>query len=121
MHEYSLAILVGTVTKCGKLKKETGPEGPLKVLSVMVHGEKSTTTFQAAAPSEPVAFDAEVVLRGRLAELSKESMTVGRKIVVIGSLRTIPRLSGKPRHRILANQVQFLTQRTPAAKATGGK
>jgi single-strand DNA-binding protein len=120
MNDYSLAILVGRLTRDPELKY-TNPGGiPYLRMSIAVNRQVKS---ENAEPRKTVSF-VDVSVWRRLAELCAQFLKKGRTVMVVGSLRQ-SRWTGKdgaPRARIevMAERVQFLGPREAAGVPAGG-
>jgi single-strand DNA-binding protein len=119
MNDYSLAIVVGRLTRDPELKY-TNPGGiPYLRMSLAVNrqvvseegGQRKTITF------------VEVSVWRRLAELCAQFLKKGRVVMVVGSLRQSRWVgkdgSAKSRVEVFADRVQFLGPREAEADVTG--
>jgi len=114
MNDYSLAILVGRLTRDPELKY-TNPGGiPYLRMSLAINREVK----QADGNSKKTVSFVDVSVWRRLAELCAQFLKKGRTVMVVGGLRQ-SRWTGKdgaPRARIevMADRVQFLGPREDA-------
>jgi len=119
MNDYSLAILVGRLTRDPELKY-TNPGGiPYLRMSIAVNRQVKT---ENAEPRKTVSF-VDVTAWRRLAELCAQFLKKGRTVMVVGSLRQSRwnAKDGTPRARIevMAERVQFLGPRETAGVPAG--
>jgi len=119
MNDYSLAILVGRLTRDPELKY-TNPGGiPYLRMSIAVNRQVKT---ENAEPRKTVSF-VDVTAWRRLAELCAQFLKKGRTVMVVGSLRQSrwSAKDGTPRARIevMAERVQFLGPREGAGVPAG--
>jgi single-strand DNA-binding protein len=114
MNDYSLAILVGRLTRDPELKY-TNPGGiPYLRLSLAIN---RVAKKPDGSSKKTVSF-VDVIVWRRLAELCAQFLKKGRTVMVVGGLRQ-SRWTGKdgaPRQRIevMADRVQFLGPREAA-------
>ncbi|MBI4565899.1 MAG: single-stranded DNA-binding protein [Planctomycetes bacterium] len=113
MNDYSLAILVGRLTRDPDLRY-TNPGGiPYVRMSVAVNRQKK---LENAEVRKEVSF-VEITAWRRLAELCTQFLKKGRTVMVVGTLRQSRWIGkdGQPRTRleVLADRVQFLSRKDP--------
>ena len=119
MNDYSLAIVVGRLTRDPELKY-TNPGGiPYLRMSLAVNRRVKS---EGAEARKAVSF-VEVSVWRRLAELCAQFLKKGRAVMVVGSLRQ-SRWIGKDGHpksrvEVLADRVQFLGPRESGAGPEG--
>ena len=111
MNDYSLAIVVGRLTRDPELKY-TNPGGiPYLRMALAVNRQVKTPSGES---KKTVSF-VEVSVWRRLAELCAQFLKKGRAVMAVGSLRQSRWVGkdGNPRSRIevLADRVQFLGPR----------
>jgi len=115
MNDYSLAIVVGRLTRDPELKY-TNPGGiPYLRMSIAVNRQVKT---EGAEPRKTVSF-VDVSVWRRLAELCSQFLKKGRAVMVVGSLRQSRWVgkdgAAKSRIEVLADRVQFLGPRESGA------
>ena len=120
MNDYSLAIVVGRLTRDPELKY-TNPGGiPYVRMSMAVNRQVKTDD---GGVKKTVSF-VDVTVWRRLAELCAQFLKKGRTVMVVGSLRQ-SRWTGKDgqarsRLQVMAERVQFLGPRETASVPAGG-
>jgi single-strand DNA-binding protein len=115
MNDYSLAIVVGRLTRDPELKY-TNPGGiPFLRMSLAVNRRVKSDN---AEPRKMVSF-VDVSVWRRLAELCAQFLKKGRAVMVVGSLRQSRWIgkdgTAKSRVEVLADRVQFLGPRETGA------
>lgn len=110
MNDYSLAIVVGRLTRDPELKY-TNPGGiPYVRMTLAVNRQVKDTE-----PPKTTTSIVNVAAWRRLAELSAQFLKKGRAVMVVGSLRQTRWIdkAGKPKQRleVTANRLQFLGPR----------
>ena len=108
MNDYSLAIVVGRLTRDPELKY-TNPGGiPFLRMSLAVNRQAKT---EDEGPRKTISF-VEVSVWRRLAELCAQFLKKGRTVMVVGSLRqtkwTDKDGAARTRVEVMADRVQFL-------------
>ena len=111
MNDYSLAIVVGRLTRDPELKY-TNPGGiPYLRMSLAVNRQVKK---ENAEPKKTVSY-VEVSVWRRLAELCSQFLKKGRAVMVVGSLRQSRWIgkdgNAKSRIEVIADRVQFLGPR----------
>ena len=119
MNDYSLAIVVGRLTRDPELKY-TNPGGiPYLRMSLAVNRQVKK---EGAEPRKTVSF-VEVSAWRRLAELCAQFLKKGRAVMVVGSLRQSRWIgkdgAAKSRVEVMADRVQFLGPREAGAGPEG--
>jgi len=119
MNDYSLAIVVGRLTRDPELKY-TNPGGiPYLRMSLAVNRQVKK---EGAEPRKTVSF-VEVSVWRRLAELCAQFLKKGRAVMVVGSLRQSRWIgkdgNAKSRVEVMADRVQFLGPRESGAAPDG--
>jgi single-strand DNA-binding protein len=119
MNDYSLAIVVGRLTRDPELKY-TNPGGiPFLRMSLAVNRQVKT---ENAEPRKSVSF-VDVTVWRRMAELCAQFLKKGRAVLVVGSLRQARWIgkdgAAKSRVEVQAQRVQFLGPRESAAGPDG--
>ena len=115
MNDYSLAIVVGRLTRDPELKY-TNPGGiPYLRMSLAVNRQVKS---EGAEPRKTVSF-VDVSVWRRLAELCAQFLKKGRAVMVVGSLRQSRWIgkdgNAKSRIEVMADRVQFLGPRETGA------
>ncbi len=111
MNDYSLAIVVGRLTRDPELKYTASGGIPYVRMSVAVNREQKQDD---ATVKKTVSF-VEISVWRRLAELCAQFLKKGRAVMVVGSLRQ-SRWTGKDgqarsKLELVADRVQFLGSR----------
>jgi len=119
MNDYSLAIVVGRLTRDPELKY-TNPGGiPYLRMTLAVNRQIKS---EDEGPKKTISF-VDVSVWRRLAELCAQFLKKGRVVMVVGSLsqsRSIEKDgSAKSRVEVRADRVQFLGQREAEAEPSG--
>jgi single-strand DNA-binding protein len=119
MNDYSLAIVVGRLTRDPELKY-TNPGGiPYLRMSLAVNRQVKKQDGEAR---KSVSF-VDVSVWRRLAELCAQFLKKGRAVMVVGSLRQSRWIgkdgNAKSRVEVMADRVQFLGPRETGAAPDG--
>jgi single-strand DNA-binding protein len=119
MNDYSLAIVVGRLTRDPELKY-TNPGGiPYLRMSLAVNRQVKKQDGEAR---KTVSF-VDVSVWRRLAELCAQFLKKGRAVMVVGSLRQSRWIgkdgNAKSRIEVMADRVQFLGPRETGAAPDG--
>lgn len=119
MNDYSLAIVVGRLTRDPELKY-TNPGGiPFLRMSLAVNRRVKS---ENAEPRKMVSF-VDISVWRRLAELCAQFLKKGRAVMVVGSLRQSRWIgkdgTAKSRVEVLADRVQFLGPRETGVSPEG--
>lgn len=122
MNDYSLAMLVGKLTKDPELKYTTPGGEPYVKMEIAIKREVPQCDGTRKAEVSLI----EVVVRRRLAELCAQFMKRGRSIMVVGSIHTSRWTTKageeKSKIQVTADRVQFLDAKPMEAdkKPTAG-